>query len=692
LRAWVVSAGFFDALGAQPSAGRLFSDDEYLEGNEAVVMLSHGTWLARFGGDPSILGQELVLDDLPHRVVGVLSADFRYPSRAEAWTPRPRRSWDAAQRSRPTMRTVGKLGPGTSEADARRELDRLASVLGDRYPVENASLDIGLVSLRDEIVGDVEAPLMILFATVVLVLLVASANVAGLQLTRGITQTRALAVRAALGASKARLLRISIIESLLLAAIGGALGVGLAYGGIALIEALGPTHLPRIDELRIDAVVLGFAVLSAIAGSLAAGTLPALVASGTAPSLALAAGGRGGSIGRKGRRMQDALVVGELAVAVSLAVGAGLLVRSFTASMDIDLGFETSGVVAAQVWAYGEGHRSDFEYFDRSLRALRAVPGFEAVGVTSDLPLASDGPLLARRVAVDVELPRAESAEQRVAYMSVMDEAFLGALGIDLVRGRPFREDDDVDGMPVALINETFARTFLGGQDPTGQPIQVGFRDDGAREIVGVVADVRRRGSELPPLPEVYLPHRQVPLNGLTMVVRADLAPASVVSLVRETLMQVDPGQAIWANQPMADLLTDRIRQRRFNTVLLGAFSLIALGLAAVGLYGLIAFQVQRRTREFGIRRALGCTAHGVIADVLRRGALLAGMGLAVGAVGATVVALGLRSMLFGVTALDPTTVVGVSLVFSAITVIAGLGAARRAVRVSPSIAVTAAE
>ncbi len=690
LRAWLVSEGFMEAIGGQPLLGRSFAPEEFVSGRERVVLLSHGAWQARFGGDPGVLGREMVLDGAAHTVIGVLPPEFRYPSMSEIWGPRPPQPWDDDVRARAQLDAVARLAPGVTVAEAQQELDRLARNLEELHPSANANLGLRVAPLREDLVGDVRSPLLLLLGAVGLVLLIASANVAGLQLARGASRAREYALRGALGASSGRILRLVTVESLLLGGAGCLVGVILAYLGVDLIRALGPDHLPRIDELRIDGTVLGAAVVLGLGSALIAGVAPAVRASRSDLRTVLAESTRGTTGGRRAAGLRDRLVVAEIAVALVLTVGAGLLVRSFDRLMDNELGFEPEGRLAVQVWAYEDNHQPKLDYFRQGVDQIRNVPGVEAVGLTTNLPLANDRSILTRGSTVPFTiLDRAPppTGEEPVAALAAIDGDYAAAMGIALVTGRSFSSLDHNESPPVAMVNEAFARRHFPEGDAIGQRVAPQWRDGDPREIVGVMADVRRAGLESEPEPEMYVPLSQEPSNGLTFVVKTSADPTTLATPVQEALWAADPSQASWATKPMTELLGEWVRQRRFNTVVLLAFAGLALALAGIGVYGLMSFSVEQRVDELGIRRALGGTTGDIMEMVLGRGLKLALVGAALGLVGAFALTRFLRGMLFGIDPLDPITFGAVSLFVVAVAVGSSFGPARRATRVDPMVA-----
>lgn len=690
LRSWLVSEGFFETMGGQMHLGRTFLAEEFVPGSEHVVVVSHRTWQTRFGGNAGIVGQELNLDGVAHTVVGVLAPDFKYPSAAEIWGPRPPRAWDDAMRASARMHGVARVDPGATAAAAQAELDRIASELAARYPDTNANMGLRVIPLRAHLFGDVESPLRLLLAAVGLVLLIAAANVAGLQLARGAGRAQEFALRGALGASSRRILRLVAVESLLLAGAGGLLGVAFAYLGVGLIRVLGPNHLPRVEELRIDATVLVFALVAALVSSLVAGIAPAWRASKTGLLVRLSEGRRGntGAVGTT--TLRDRLVVAEIALAVVLAIGAGLLVRSFDRVLDNELGFDVEGRLAVQVWAYDDDHQAQLEFFQRSIDELGVVPGVQAVGLTTDLPLADDQSILARdrtiRFKMDDRIAPVRGDEP-VAGLAAIDGGYAQAMGIALSSGRNFSTQDHSESPSVAMVNEAFVRRHFADRDPLGERITLLWRSESSREIVGVLADVRRQGFESEPRPEVYVALSQEPSNGLTFVVRAASDTVGLASAVQQALWAADPSQATWASRPLSELASDWLRQRRFNMALLVAFAGLALSLAAVGVYGLMSFAVEQRVSELAIRRALGGQTRSILWMVLRRGLMLALRGTALGLVGALALTRLLQGMLFGIEPFDPLTFVALSGFVVVVAMVAALLPSLRATQVEPMVA-----
>lgn len=689
LRAWLVSEGFLQAAGAPIHLGRGFRSEEFSPGNEKVVILGYQTWVSRFGSDPAVVGRDIILDGSAHRVVGVFEAGFKLPTEASLWGPRPPQPWDEGSRASANLMAIARLAPGVSIGDARLELSQRAAELRNTYPETNRDLSFSLSPLREHLFGDVRTPLLLLLGAVGLVLLIAAANVAGLQLARGAGRSREYALRGALGASSGRVLRMVIVESLLLAAFGGVLGVAIGFLSVDLIRWLGPSHLPRIDELEIDGIVLTFAILTATTSALISGLAPAVRASRMSLQVALRSGSRGATPDSSRAGLRDRLVIAEIAVALVLMIGAGLLLQSYDRLTQNELGFEPENRLAAQVWAYDDDHTPNLAFFDKGVAELSAVPGVEVVGLTTSVPSADDQSLLSRGNAVSFTLdegPVPLGSEPSATLLGV-DSAYTRALGIPVLSGRSFDLRDHPEATPVAMVNDAFVRRYFPDVDPIGRRLTLDWRSGSSREIVGVISDVRPKGFESEPRPEIYVPLSQEPANGLTFVIKTALDPTGLIPAVQRALWSADPAQAIWAVRPLDALLGEWTRQRRFNTVLLLTFAGLAMCLSAIGVYGLMAYSVEQRVKEMGIRRALGGESRDILGMVLRQGIRLAAVGIMIG-LGASLLSTQLlRGMLWGISPFDALTFAGLSIAVLAVAVLAALIPGRRAVKVDPMAA-----
>lgn len=690
VRTWKVSKGFFEAIGAKVALGRTFVPEEYVAGNDKVVVLGHSSWLNRFSGDRGIVGNAITLDNEPYLVVGVLPPEFRFPDRAEAWIPRaPADSIDNLQRAGDFMTGVARLAPGASLAQAQEEANRLSTSLSEMYPQTNANTRFELVPIREYLFGDVRTPLMVLFGAVGFVLLIACANVAGLILARGAQRQREYALRGALGAGNGRLFAHVTLESLVLAMGGCVLGVGLTWAGVRVVKSLGPDHLPRIDEMSVDGMVLAFAAACAGLSALIAGLAPSLRLSRPDLRGTLSDEARGSVGSRRGRSLRGYLVVSEVALAVVLLIGAGLLFKSFAVLLDEELGFDPENRVALQVFAYGypdTGARANF--VNTSIANMEAIPGVEQVALTTTLPAANDGTIS----SIDIDVPfvidgrlAPPSGQEPMAATASVSQGYFEVLGIPMIAGRAFDDRDNVDSPLVIVINETLARRHFDQEDPIGKKIRtLGYGRGALREIIGVVRDTRPFGHESEPRPEIYFPLRQLGSGSLTFAMRMSPGVPVPMQSIMSAVWEANPAQAIWGAATMESLLGEWLKQRRFNLTLLGAFAVIAVILALVGIYGLISYSVEQRRGELGVRRALGGRTGDILAMIVREGAVLGAAGVALGITGALILTRFLQGMLFGVNPIDPLTFALLSVVVLAVTAAAALVPAVRAVRVNP--------
>ena len=691
LRTWAVSAGFFEILGPELALGRAFLPEEYVDGNDKVVVLGHRGWSQHFGADPSIMGRVVTLDNEPYTVIGVLPLGFRLPDEAAAWIPRPPKPRDSPSRAADYMFAVARLADGATLADAQAEADRLALSLAESFPRTNASTGLQLVPLREHLFGNVSTPLYVLLSAVGLVLLIACANVTGLMLARGAKREREYALRSAIGAGRARLAGYVATESFILAALGCALGVGLTYLGVRVIQSLGPDHLPRIDELRVDGAVLTFAVIAAGLSAFLSGLAPAFKLSRPDLRGALSDGSRGSTGGPKGNRLRNRLVVVEVAAALVLLIGAGLLTKSFAILVDEELGFDPTDRIAVQVFANGYGDQGLRQFVNQTMENMEAIPGVRDVAITSSVPGATDGTI----ASIDIDLPMRidgtaapPEGQEPIAWISQVSEGYFDLMDIPIVAGRAFDEGDRPEAPAVVIVNEALVRRHLGYEDAVGQRIglPLGPAEDlwKWREIVGVVRDVRPLGFESEPHPEVYFPIIQVGTTNLTFVLASDTDAGPLVTQASEAVGAVNPTQTLWGATTLETLLGDWLKERQFNLVLLSSFAIIALMLSAVGIYGLISFSMEQRVGELGIRRALGGRTPDVLGMVLREGATLAGAGIVLGIAGAWALTRFLGGMLFGVEPTDWPTFGLLALAVLTVSSLATLVPAIRATRVDP--------
>lgn len=685
-----VSANLFSVLGAQPALGRAFSAAEE-RSRERVVVISHGLWERRFASSPDAVGAVLEIDGRPSTVVGVMPERFAFPSDdVQLWEPSTLFSdWEEISRRRgvDSWRVVGRLGPGVSLEQAAREMDVIAAGLEQSYPEENRGLGIAVVPLYDQMTGaTLRQSLWALFGAVGLVLLIAATNVAYLFLTRGLARERELAVRAALGATRLHLVRQAVVESLLVALAGGALGLALAVWGTESLSALAEGRIPRLGESEPVWRIAGFTAALSIAVAVLCSIAPALFASLQDPVRSLKAG-RTASAGPGAHRARSALVAFQFALAVILVYGAGLLVRSYYNVNAVDPGFRAEGVLVAQVSLPRE--RSDVErlhIYDRVLERVGSLPGVERVAAIEDMFISSP---TNRRVAVDgAPGAPAEGHFEQLRVDTIAGEYFR-ALDVPLLEGRHFSAADTGDGVGVAVVNETMAKRLWPRESAVGRRFRfVGEEADGEwLTVVGVVGDMRRQELERYPIAQVFRPQAQRPSRNLYLLVRAPGGGSGLADAIRAEVHAVDRAVPVYNMSTLERQLESSLAARRLPAVLLTLFSIVALALAAVGIYGLVAHTVAARTREIGIRVALGARARDVVALVLTRGLSPVALAAALGAAAAVSVSRLLASQLYGVAAQDLSTLGGTVLALVAVALLAGFLPARRAAKVDPLVA-----
>ena len=688
IRGAVVTPGFFETMGVSPLRGRVIASGDATTGGHHVVVLSHGLWVRRFGGDAGVVGRSLPLSSVSHEVIGIMPEGFAHPEDAELWTPlAPTDAFAEVMQSRGSfwLTVMGRLRADVEQAAAQAEMDAIAARL-ERQHRENAGLGVRLVPLHEEIVGDVRRPLLVLLGAVGFVLLIACANVANLLLTRAAARQRELAVRAALGAGRARIARQLLTESIVLALLGGAAGLLLAAWAVDLLHALAPAHVPRLSLVRVDATVLAYAAAASVVTGVVFGLAPVSQSSSTAD--ALKDGARGGSDGARGRRLRSALAIAEIAVALVLVVGAGLLVRSFVALNRVDLGFETRGLLALRLQLPRAAYPKEEQvaaFYQRLTERIRALPGVESAAAASSILL----PALPQSAGVIVENRPADTssgARVPVPYDAVTPE-FFDTLGIPVVKGRRFTAGDAPGGLPVVMVNEAFERRYFPDRDALGR--RVGFGTAPAPDttwytIVGVVRDTRRAGVDRAPWAEMYFPHTQAQDPAMFVILRSSGDPLSLAAAAQAAVWSLDRNQPVSSVRTLRDMVDRTQANRRFTTLLLLVFACVALALAAVGVYGVIAYSTAQRTQEIGIRMALGAGRSDVLRLVLGEGAKIALIGLGIGVAGAALASRLLTGLLFGVPRWDPMTFAAVPVLLLAVAAIASWIPARRAVRLDP--------
>jgi len=680
----MVSPAFFDVLRSHPVLGRSFTAEEQLPGGPRVVIMSDRLWRRRFGADPGVVGRSLTLSGDPFTIIGVMAPGFGYPAGAEFWTSTAL-DGEFTERAARHLSAIARLSAGTTLEAATADLQAAEHRIAEQYPANYQGYGVLVMPLLDRIVGPVRLALYVLLAAVMVLLLVACANVANLVLARAAGRVRELAVRAALGASRLRLARQLAVEHLGLGLAGGVVGVGLAYWGIEALRVVGSDRIPRWEDVAIDARVLTVALALGTLTGLAMGLVPLVKAARSDVQAVLRAGGRSLTAGIHQHRALSALVVVQTALALTLLASAGLLVRSFLRLAAVDPGVRTADVLTFHVGLppAKTGDQAYVTAFYKSLRErLAAVPGVTSVATASRLPLSGDDHSSSFLLEGEVPTPgRQHSAQDRA-----VSPAYFRTLGIP-VRGREFSETDRAGGPPVVIINQTFARRFFPGTDPIGRRFVPARAGGVPREIIGVAGDARQFGLDLEPEPEYYLPHAQDPWPWVYAAVRSTVPTAALLPAAERAVWSLDPDMPVTAVRTMDQLRSTSVAQRRFNLVLLGVFATVALLLACLGTYGVMTYAVTERTHEVGIRLALGAGRADVLRLVLGRGLRLAAAGIALGLVGAVAASRGLGSLLYGISATDPITLVVAVIALGSAAILASLLPARRATRVDPMIA-----
>jgi putative ABC transport system permease protein len=691
------TAGFFKVFSSDPARGRVYTVAEDQPGREQVVVLSHRLWSRRFGSDPSMVGREIRLSGRPYEVIGVMPASFDFTAQSEElWVPIAFTAERKAQHDEHSYRVYGRLKPNATSAQALAELKRNAEDLRVRFPRDDAELGFTVTSVMEEMIGDYGQRLFILLGAVGFVLLIACGNIANLLLARGAARSGELAIRAALGAGRARIVRQLLTESLVLALGSALVGLALAAWGIQALVAAAPDGVPRLEQTALDPRVVGFTLIITLASAILFGLAPALRAAKSDVQSVLKEGGRGAGMGGVRDRLRTGLIIAELALALLLLVGAGLLIRSSLALQRVNTGFDPSGVLSARLSlpasAYADANQV-VQTFERITEAATRVPGVQAAGMTSQVPMGPGG-------GGNGLIPEGRVVDIRNAIQSrlrIVTPGYLEAMRIPLIKGRSIAATDRRGGLKIMVISESLAQAAFPGQDPIGKRIACcepgpDGKSPDYKTVVGVVGDVRWRGPAEAPSPEFYLPMAQVPAvawdwiqRTMYVAVRTSVNADAVAAPLRAAVGGVAPGVPLFSVRTMEQRLGESLATARFNTLLLTVLGVIGLVLAAVGIYGVIAYFVSRRTQEIGVRMALGATRSDVVRLVIRQAAWPSGIGIVLGvavSVGLTRV---LSSQLFGVSAGDPLTIAAVVAALSAVALLASLIPAGRAASVDPT-------
>ena len=681
-----VTAGLFPLLGVEPKVGRTFRPEEDQPGRTNFVLLSHALWQRRFAGDPGIAGKTIRLRDQPYTVVGVLPPAFAVMEPGvEVFVPLGLNPSDTRTANARVLTVIARRrGP---LEQVRAELDAVGAQMEQSLPALDKGWRPSVFELGDELVSGVRQALWVLMAAVGCLLLMACVNVANLLLARGATRRKEIALRCALGAGRGRIVAQLLSESVLLALGGGALGLLLAAGAIYVLAHGGPAGVPRLAQAALDLRVFGFALGVSLVTGILFGLAPAMQGSGRSLSMALNEGGRGGTAARGGRRIRNALAITEVALAVVVLIGAGLLIRSFIRLRGVDPGFRPAGVLTVRVPLAGgrnaAGERR-IAFFKQVTDRIATLPGVRAVGAVNVLPLTG----LGVGATFAVEGRPAPSAEQRpIGLMRSVSPAYFGAMGIPLLAGRALADSDTALSPPVIVVNQTLARRFWPGGGAIGGRLAIDQLGGRVAEIVGVVGDVKPDRMDGGEWPTLYHSYPQAPAAAMTLVVRTAGAPLGLASAVAREVHRLDPEQPVADVRPMEEVVNLAVAGARFNTALLASFAGVAFLLAAVGIYGVISYDVSQRTNEIGIRMALGAQPADVRRLILGQGARLAVYGIVAGLLGAGVLTRWMGTMLFGVGPTDVWTYAAVSILLALVALGASYGPSRRAMVPDPVIA-----
>ncbi|HMF56640.1 MAG TPA: ABC transporter permease [Pyrinomonadaceae bacterium] len=693
VQGFLVSGNFFQVFGATPILGRTFTVEDEQAGRDKLVILSYGFWQRHFGGDPNIINKTLQLNNISRTVVGVMPREFDYPAGSEMWAPYP-----LDQSSQPDERhahfwlVVGRLKSGAGREQAESELNSIAANLEGQYPDSNTGRRVTVIPFLQDTIRNYRAALLILLAAVGFVLLIACANVANLMLARAAARQKEMAIRTALGAGRLRIVRQLITESTLLALLGGFFGVLFALWGIDLLVSLFPAefirYIPGWSQIGINREVLLFTLGVSVLTGIFFGLFPAIQASRPNLNETLKEGG-GKGINSGGRsRLRSILVVAEFALSLMLLIGAGLMMRSFARLMDVRPGFNPDNVLTMSMTLprakYKENEQA-VAFYRQLLERVRALPGVRSASVINIIPLAGSNQTTLLVLEGRPEPPHGQEPE---ANFRTISPDYFQTMEIPLIKGRPFTEQDTAESTPAVIINETIARKFWPNEDPVGKRI----RNAGPTErnpwltIVGVAADIKRELAGKPES-EIYQPHAQVASREMTVVARTENDPLNYVQPVRSQVQALDPNQPVYGIATMEQVRSSSVFLQRIAVTLLTAFAIVALVLAAVGIYGVMAYSVAQRTHEIGIRMALGAQRRDVLKLVVGQGMMLALIGAVIGLAAAFAVTRLMSSLLFGVSATDPTTFAGITLILSFVAFIACYIPARRAMKVDPMVA-----
>ena len=686
-----VTANFFQTMGVNPVLGRTFVREDEILGGERVTVLSYGMWQRRFAANPQVLGSKINLGGRDVTIVGVMPPGFNYPANSQLWQPvkMDRERARADRRDNRFWKVIGRLKPTATIEGAQSQINTITARLQQQYPDTNHGWSARLIGFQDWTTKDVRTSLLLLLGAVGFVLLIACANVANLLLARASARRKEIAVRTALGAGRWRIIRQLLTESSLLAVLGGAVGLALSILLTKLLIAISPADIPRLDEIRLDARVLGFTVVVVGLVGLLFGLAPALQASRTDLNDALKEGGRSSSQGHGRNRVRAVLVVSEIALSMLLLIGAGLLIKSFVVLHDVNPGFDAQNVLTMRVPLPGTTYtepQQQATFYRELTQRVSALPGVEAAGATLSLPLGGSDYDVGRSFIPEGRPLVPEESLQTEYFVATPD--YFKTMRIPVKTGRSFTDHDTAETPPVVVVNESIARRVFAGQDPIGKRITVWRDEKFAREIIGVVGDVKSSRLEDETGYQIYVPHAQDAGWGtLSLAVRTKGEPEALTSQVRGAILSIDKNQPAFDIKTMTDVFSASVANTRLVVTLFGVFSMLALLLASIGIYGVIAYSVAQRTHEIGIRLAVGAQARDVLKMIITQGMILALIGAGLGLIGAFAATRVMRSLLYGVSATDPLIFIGVSLLLTVVAFLACYIPARRAMKVDPLIA-----
>jgi predicted permease len=697
----MASSGLFNVLGVDAVVGRTFTKDDIQPGATRVAVLGYGLWQRRFGGDRGVIGKPITLSGEPYTVIGVVPANFQWHIRSRSGTGKPAEVWTLLTMPASQADTggawhgrflsvVGRLKPGVSREQADAELKTIEARISEDDPQYSKGYSAEAIAVREQLVGNVRPALWLLLGAVGFVLLIACANVANLLLARAASREKEIALRTALGARRTRIVRQLLTESLLLALLGGGCGLALAWWGIQALVAISPRDLVNLQGVGLNLTVLGWTLAVVVVTGILFGLVPALEATRVDLNDTLKEGGKGsGGQSARSRGLRGALVVAEIALALVLLVSAGLLVKSFARMRNIDTGFRTDNVLTMVVRVPETKYKEDSQFvnfFHQAEERIRALPGVRSVGIVNYLPLYG-GLGSATGFAVEGR-PAPPPGEEPTTNVRVSDAGYFGTIGIPVLRGRNFTEVEDAQARHVVIVSESFARKFFPGEDPVGKRVAVEMFDKPTpTEIVGVVGDVRYDSLTDAAEPTVYFPHPELTYSFMTLVIHADGDPAQLTPAIRREISGIDPDQPISDVRTMTQVMAETVGRARFSTLLFGLFAGLATLLAAVGIFGVMNYSVTLRTREIGLRMALGAQPARVLVLVLRQGLVLTLVGVGLGLAVSLALTRVMSSLLFGVDATDPATFAAIVPLLTAVSLLACYIPARRATRIDPLVA-----